>query len=219
MSDKQTLAEFYRLRPELDVRANDGFLIEQAEKPISIQTLAVAATQLERMLLLTPAYQSAWDEFVYYNPSKNNQAIRREFLDEMRAREEAYEYTALLNEIRHPELRGKVSLPDLREYVAVQRENARRKSLSVPELREISKTENPKPMPDALPQFYVPIGKTEPVELTAENLRRAGTRTGVLSTADIRFLIRRWGSQKVNERLGAHQTKQPGIAIELPVVE
>jgi hypothetical protein len=218
MNDKQTLTEFYRLRPELDVRANDGFLIEKAEKPISIQSLVIAANQLESTLLITPAFQSAWDEFVFYNPEKNRLAFRREFLEEMREKEiqsEArYEYNSIIKELGREDLRG---LP--LETLRVHRENKRRKSLSASELYELSRKENPAPSaePDALPMSYVPIGKKRPVELTADVLRRAGTRTGEISIADLKFLIRRYSSTEVNKRLGVTPKAQPGYATSLDI--
>ncbi len=213
MNDQQTLAEFYRLRPELDVRANDGFLIEKAGEPISIQSLMVAANKLEGTLLITPAYESAWDEFLFHNSEKKGAAFRRQFLEEMRLKEiqsaEKHEYNSIIKELGREDLRG-LPLEDLREIAATHRENKRRKSLTVSELRELSKAENPAPQPDALPETYVPIGKKRPVELTADVLRRAGTRTGEISTADLKFLIRRYGASEVNKRLGVRPQSQPG---------
>jgi hypothetical protein len=63
----------------------------------------------------------------------------------------------------------------------VEQENAHRRSLSVPELRELARRERPVPQPDELPLTYIPIGKKKEVELTADVLRRAGTRTGDLN--------------------------------------
>ena len=218
MNDKETLAAFYKLRPELDVRANDGFLIEAAQKPITIQSLVTAANQLESTLLITPAYQSAWDEFVFYNPEKNRMAFRRQFLEEMREKEiqlEArHEYNTIIKELGREDLRG---LP--LETLRVHRENKRRKSLNASELHQLSRQENPAPStePDALPQTYVPIGKKRPVELTADVIRRAGTRTGELSIADLKFLIRRYSSTEVNKRLGITSKAQPGYAKSLDI--
>jgi hypothetical protein len=218
MNDKETLVAFYKLRPELDVRANDGFLLEQATKPISIQSLTIAANQLESTLLITKEYQSAWDEFVFFNPEKNRMAFRRQFLDEMREKEiqlEAkHEYNTIFKELGREDLRG---LP--LETLRVHRENKRRKSLSASQLHELSQQENPAPTtePDALPQFYTPIGKRREIELTADVIRRAGTRTGEISITDLKFLIRRFGSTEVNRRLGVKPAVQPGFSKALEI--
>ena len=219
MNDKETLAAFYRRRPELDVRANDGFLLEQATKPISIQSLTIAANQLESTLLITKEYQSAWDEFVFYNPEKNRMAFRRQFLDEMREKEiqlEAkHEYNSIIKELGREDLRG---LP--LETLRVHRENKRRKSLSASELHKLSQLENPAPStkPDALPQFYTPIGRKREIELTAETLRKAGTKTGELSIGDLKFLIRRYSSTEVNKRLGVTpKAQKPGYTTSLEI--
>lgn len=92
----------------------------------------------------------------------------------------------------------------------VAEENARRRAMSVPQLQQLAREERPVPQPDGLPQFYIPIGKKKEVELTAEVLRKAGTRTGDLSTADLKFLIRRYSAAEVNKRLGVKPTIQPG---------
>jgi hypothetical protein len=204
----EILTKFYKLRPDLDVRANDGFLIEKAEKPISIPSLLVAAHQLEDTLLLTLAYQSAWDEFVFYNPEKKSTAFLRQFLEEMRQKEQKYEYDSLLKELGREDLRG-IPLEDVREIAATQRENNRRKSLPVPQLRELSRLERPVPQPNELPQLYTPFGKKEAVELTAQVLQDAGKRNAALSVYDLKFLVHRYGS-KVNERIGVKPTVQPG---------
>jgi hypothetical protein len=92
----------------------------------------------------------------------------------------------------------------------VAEENARRKAMSVDELRQLARQERPVPQPDALPQFYTPMGNKEAVELTAEVLRK-------LSTADLKFLIRRFGASEVNKRLGVKPTIQPGISTRLKI--
>jgi hypothetical protein len=99
----------------------------------------------------------------------------------------------------------------------VAEENARRRSLSMSELHELSRVENPVPQPDTLPETYVPIGKKRPVLLTADALRRAGTRTGEISIADLKFLLRRFGPSEVNKRLGVKPTIQPGYSTALEI--
>src|SRR5258708_20942287 len=85
MSD--VLTEFYQQRPELNVRANDQFLIEAAEKPHTISGLLLAANRLQDSLLLTPAAQSAWDEYRFLNPDKAGLAFRAQFLEQWRVKE------------------------------------------------------------------------------------------------------------------------------------
>jgi hypothetical protein len=87
--------------------------------------------------------------------------------------------------------------------------NEERRAMNVQELRELSRIENPAPRPDELPQFYTTIAGKR-VELTAETLRAAGSRTGELSTNDLKALIRRFGASEVNKRLGVKPTLQPG---------
>jgi hypothetical protein len=100
----------------------------------------------------------------------------------------------------------------------VVEENARRRSLSMQELQKLARQESsPLPQPDVLPQFYVPLGKKRPVELTADAIRRAGTRTGEISIADLKFLIRRYSSTEVNKRLGVTPKAQPGYAKSLDI--
>jgi hypothetical protein len=89
-------------------------------------------------------------------------------------------------------------------------ENARRRALSITELQQLARLEHPVSQPDLLPQTYIPIGKNTPVELTADVISRAGSRTGEISTADLKFLIRRYGASEVNKRLGVKPTVQPG---------
>jgi len=103
------------------------------------------------------------------------------------------------------------------EAERVATENARRRSLPMEELKQLARQERPVPQPDVLPQFYVPIGKKREVELTADVLRRAGTRTGEISTADLKFLIRRYGASEVNKRLGVKPTIQPGYSKALEI--
>lgn len=123
MNDQQALAEFYQLRPELDIRANDSFLIEKAA-PVSIHSLSVAAIQLEDKLLIAPAYESAWQAFVLYNPEKKGTAFRREFFEKMRDKEiqaaKKHEYDSLIKELGREDLRG-TPLQDLREIVVKPR--------------------------------------------------------------------------------------------------
>jgi hypothetical protein len=99
----------------------------------------------------------------------------------------------------------------------VAEENARRRALPIAELQKLARQERPVSQPDALPQFYTPIGKRCEVELTADVLRRAGTRTGDISTADLKFLIRRYGASEVNKRLGVRPQPQPGYAKSLDI--
>lgn len=99
----------------------------------------------------------------------------------------------------------------------VAEENARRRALPMAELQQLARQERPVPQPDALPQFYTPIEKNRTVELTADVLRRAGTRTGEISTADLKFLIRRYGASEVNKRLGVRPQPQPGYAKSLDI--
>ena len=86
MNDQQILAEFYKLRPDIDVNANDKTLIYTAS-PVSISSLSAAATRLESELLLAPAYKSAWDEYAFLNPDRSGIAFRREFLEKTRNKE------------------------------------------------------------------------------------------------------------------------------------
>jgi hypothetical protein len=97
----------------------------------------------------------------------------------------------------------------------VEEINAERRAMSVSELRELSRQENPAPTVPELPLTYTPIGKKKEVQLTADVLRRAGTRTGELSTNDLKFLIRRFGASEVNKRLGIKPTVQPGYSVNM----
>jgi hypothetical protein len=114
-------------------------------------------------------------------------------------------------EAKHPDIHPSIAT------VKAFEENARRKSLSVSELHKLSRQENPPPQPDALPQFYTPIGKKKPIELTAEVLRNSGNRNAELSTADLKFLIRRFGSSEVNKRLGVQSRPQPGYTTRVQI--
>jgi len=53
MNDQQILAEFYKLRPDVDVDCNDNTLIDAAT-PVSISSLSAAATRLEMSYYLLP---------------------------------------------------------------------------------------------------------------------------------------------------------------------
>jgi len=127
------------------------------------------------------------------------------------ATDEDFEYSLSTTSMNFSRLR----VPSQAEQVA--EENARRKSLSVSELHELARLERPVPQPDSLPETYIPIGKKRPVELTADVIRRAGTRTGELSIADLKFLIRRYSSTEVNKRLGFRAQPQPGYAKSLEI--
>ena len=206
MNDQQkTLAEFYqRKRPDLDVRANDSFLIEKAGKPISIQNLLVAANQLQDTLLLTPAYQSAWDGFVFYDPEKKGTAFRRQFLEQMRLKEiksaEMHEYNSLLKELGREDLRG-ILLRDLREIAATQRENSRRRSLNGSQLSELALTERPLPTRGSLPSTWFGADISTPLAL------RTLAKKNI---ASFRALCERFGTTEVNKFLGVKPTIQPG---------
>jgi hypothetical protein len=205
MNDQQTLAEFYqRKRPDLNVRANDSFLIERAGKPITAESLLIAASQLEGTLLLTPAYQSAWNQFVLFNPKKKSTAFRRQFLDVMRQKEiqsaEKHEYNSLLKELGREDLRG-IPLRDLREIAATQRENNRRRSLNGSQLSDLALTERPLPTRGTLPSTWFGADISTPVAL------RMLAKKNI---ASFRALCERFGTTEVNKFLGVKPTIQPG---------
>lgn len=211
MNAQRILAEFYQVRPDLDVRANDGFLIEKAGKPITVESLAVAASQLEGTLLITPAYLSAWNEFVFYNPEKKGTAFRRQFLEEMRQKEnqskEKHEYGSLLKELGREDLRG-IPFEDLREIEATIRENKRRRSLGLPQLHELSRAENPLPQRGSLP------AKWFGVDISTSAALRALAKSNLSS---FKALCDRHGTDEVNKRLGVALTHQVGRAFRMKI--
>src|SRR6266481_1307164 len=137
MSDEQMIEKVFEARPEFAVGANGPMLLDKASRPLTVESLIHAANQLEDVLLLAPAYQSAWDEYKFYNSEKSGLAFRRIFLEKMRKEElqatYVHDYNALVKELGEDN-RG-LPIADLREIAATRRENARRKSLSGEELR------------------------------------------------------------------------------------
>lgn len=212
MNDQQILTEFYQqLRPDLDVRANDRFLIEQSTKPVTVGSLYVSAAQLSAKLVLHPAYESAWQEFVFYNPDRKNLAERNLFLEQMRQKEiqsaSRHEYNSLIRELDREDLRG-IPLQDLRELAATQRENNRRKSLSGPQLHELSKKENPLPQRGELPTSWFGADISTP-----QALRSLAKK----NVASFKALCERFGTREVNKFLGVKPTVQPGYAKSLKI--
>ncbi len=135
-------------------------------------------------------------------------ALREEFGDT-----EAIHYPVTVEDIEYAFQTTRTHIPKHRvptQAAQVAEENARRRALPMAELKQLARQERPVPQPDALPETYIPIGKKDPVELTAEVISRAGSRTGEISTADLKFLIRRYGTSEVNKRLGVKPTIQPG---------
>jgi hypothetical protein len=103
------------------------------------------------------------------------------------------------------------------EAEQVAEENARRKALPMSDLKKLAFEERPVPQPGALPQWYTPIARKKEIELTAEVLRNSGKRNADLSTADLRFLIRRFGASELNKRLGVQPRPQPGYTKSLKI--
>jgi hypothetical protein len=176
MIDQQILTDFYRQRPEFDVRANDSFIIEKATKPLTIESLWVAADQLRDKLVLAPAFASAWHEFTALNPNRNNAAERNQFAEQMREKEvqlaEKQEYESLITELGRKELRG-TSLQDLRNLAAIQRENKRRLSLSRSQLGELARKETGYEKPSEWPKLplrMVPRGQVTSIAIDANYL-------------------------------------------------
>src|ERR1700719_1137084 len=99
MSD--VLNEFYQQRPELRVQANDGFLIQAAEKPLTVDGLSIAAARLQESLALIPAAQRAWDEYRLSNRVKAGTAFRAQFLEQWRAKELQSEQERLVQQFPH----------------------------------------------------------------------------------------------------------------------
>jgi hypothetical protein len=97
------LEEFFKSRPELNVQANQNFLLDLAGKPVTIEGLTRAAAQLRDSLALAPAYEDAWDEHRYAHPSDNNSAGRALFIEKLRKKEvqqaESREYEALIKQV------------------------------------------------------------------------------------------------------------------------
>src|SRR5258708_3188936 len=81
MSDEQMIENFFEARPEFAVVANGPMLSDKASRPLTVESLIYAANQLEGVLLLAPAYQSAWDEYKFYNSEKRGLALRRILLE------------------------------------------------------------------------------------------------------------------------------------------
>ena len=206
--ENEILKEFYERHPELNVNANDNVLIEKAA-PVSLQNLEWAADQLEGALLLSPSYKSAWDAYVLYNPEKSGTAFKREFFSKLRDKEAkaAYEqeYEGLVKELGE-QVRG-LPIEDLRDIAATRRENARRKSLSSEQLRDLSRAENPRPNREELPMLYTPKGHTQQITLSAEVLRTAGQPGSPLPLFDFKYLNTRYPGQ-INARMNAAEKPQ-----------
>jgi hypothetical protein len=204
MIDEKLFLEFCKRRPEYAVQANESSLYDLASSPATVESLCAAANRLEDKLLLTPAYQSAWDEFVFLNPDRNGIAFRREFFKKMREKENQAAYVAEYNDLVKElgeDLRG-LQITDLRELAAVKRENRRRKSLSGEQLRDLSRIENPRPIREELPWQYTPRGHTQQIALTPEVLRTAGQPNAPLPFWDFKYLNSRYPGQ-INERMNA----------------
>jgi len=203
MNDQEILAKFFEARPEFAVQANGSTLLDKVSRPLTVDSLISAASQLEHVLLLAPAYQSAWDEFTFYNPERTNTAERRVFFEAMRKKEQqaayVHNYNRLIEEVG--EVNRGLPISDLQELAATKRENARRKALTSDELRTLAREERPLPKAAELPTVYTLPNGTE-IVLTADILKAAGTRNAALSLRDFRFLCERYGSAAVNERMG-----------------
>jgi len=211
MNEKEFISTFLKQhRPEFDVDANVNLLLDAATRPLTNKSLAEAVFHVEHKLVLAPEYASAWSEHLLYHEDQNTLAHRRIFLAEMRKNElqkrYVHDYNALVKELGE-DLRG-LPIEDLREIAATRRENARRKSLDVDELRTLAREERPVPQADELPLTYVPFGKKREVELTAEVLKRAGSRNAELSVRDFKWLVERYGSEAVNQRMNPASMKK-----------
>jgi len=211
MNEKEIITAFVKQhRPEFDVDANVNLLLDVAQRPITPQGLFVAVNAIEHRLLLSPEYASAWSEHLLYHEHENTLAHRRPFLESLRKQElqkqYVHDYNDLIAELGES-LRG-LPIEDLREIQATRRENARRKSLNREELGVLARQEHPAPQADELPLTYVPFGKKREVELTAEVLKRAGSRNAELSLPDFKWLIERYGSKAINERINPASVKR-----------
>jgi hypothetical protein len=87
-------------------------------------------------------------------------------------------------------------------------ENKRRRALSLPELQDLARFENPEPTRDPLPAVWFGADIS-----TAEGLRRLAAR----NITSFRALTSRYGHEAVNARLGATKQKQVGQSINLDI--
>jgi len=204
MIDEKLFSEFCKRRPEYAIQANESTLYEAASLPATVGGLCSAADRLEDKLLLAPAYERAWQEFVLLNPERSGTAFRREFFEKMRDKENQSAYVAEYNELIKElgeDLRG-LQITDLRELAATKRENRRRLSLSSEQRRDLCRQENPRPLREELPRLYTPRGHTREIVLTPEVLRTAGKPNAPLPYWDFKYLNSRYPGQ-INERMNA----------------
>lgn len=136
-----------------------------------------------------------------------SEAVKRAFMEDMGdaflvATSEDFEYS--LNTSATEFVRQRVPTPE--EVVAA--ENKHRKRLSLPELQQLARDENPAPQRTALPNefFGYDVSTPKALKTLAKN-----------NVTAFRALCNRYGTDKVNERLGVAAPKQVGRSITLNI--
>lgn len=218
-------------QPFFEVDANKRTILDYlTSKNLAIteENALAAIVVLHDTLLIAPEFSDGWSAFIQKHPQYGNKAnMFRAFeilngddptvsnFEEIAALpdqplvvnsryetavREQREKEQLVEELKNPNL-ASLDLTDLRHLVAQKREQKRLQSLSTEELRKVVRHENPVPQPAELPGTYKPIGSNFEIALTSEAIRIAGSRGADLNNDDLRFLIRRYGADKVNARL------------------
>ncbi len=176
MNDQEIISAFFASRPEFAVQANASFLIERAGTPLTVQSLAAAAQALRDTLLLAPAYESAWQNHVFYNPDQKGLAHRGIFIENLREKEiqaaATKEHEALVKQLGE-KFRGE-SLDRLRAVAEKRRVHGQtasefraERAASAPTRQRSSYDGYP-----VLPEFLVLPGDVQARKIDAEFLNR-----------------------------------------------
>ena len=103
----------------------------------------------------------------------------------------------------------------VKQYVpTVADENARRKALSVDELRQLARQESPQPTAPQLPLQWTPPGRNQAVDIST---REALMQLAKTDYQAFKQLSEHFGGALVNERLGYKSPWQVGTRIRMEI--
>lgn len=126
MTNAEILYEFFRAHPKWKCSANEGLLLTNAQRPLTVQTLAAAAARLGDRLAVSGDYARAYSVFFAAHPEIEDCDATRDILD---AQHHGDDVTAesLEELLQIPRIRA--MLPESTAHAAERQEQAERERL------------------------------------------------------------------------------------------
>lgn len=100
------------------------------------------------------------------------------------------------------------------EAEVVAEENARRKSMTLSELKTLARLETPAPTAPTLPMEITLPGRKTPTDISTAAALKALANTNMWA---FKWLFNKYGSELLNARLGVKPKTQTGVSVRLPL--